>query len=361
MVKAKKKYSFNPDYAIPPGETLSEVLESMGMTQKECAIRTGLTEQSLVRIISGEQPITHETANRLEMVTKVPARFWNNLESQFREKLIELKEKEQLNKQLKWLEQIPYKTLITRKLIKKCEDMASQLKEVLKFFGVSSVDAWKELWENPQVAARRSKCFESCPGATSAWLRQGELIAQRITCAPFDKNKLKSMLPELRKLSLKDPEIFSEELVSLCASCGVAFALVPKMDKVPWNGATKWLNKEKVMIVLSLRGKYEDIFWFSLFHELGHVLNDGKKDIFINDGSKEDERELKANIFAANKLIPEKFNKKIINFSSNEEFIKLAKELEISPGIIVGRYQHLTRKWNKFKNLKKKFEWSNTN
>ncbi len=87
MLKANKQYGFDPDYAIPPGETLKEVMESLDMTQKEFSVRTGLTVQTLNRISRGEQPITYETANRLELTTGISARMWNRLESQFREHL----------------------------------------------------------------------------------------------------------------------------------------------------------------------------------------------------------------------------------------------------------------------------------
>ena len=85
MIKVKKKYGFSPDYAIPPGETLKETIEFMGMSQKELSKRTGLTVQSINRMYNGDQPINYETANKLEFVTGVPARFWNNLESKYRE------------------------------------------------------------------------------------------------------------------------------------------------------------------------------------------------------------------------------------------------------------------------------------
>ncbi|MBL0713220.1 MAG: ImmA/IrrE family metallo-endopeptidase [Desulfosarcina sp.] len=58
------------------------------------------------------------------------------------------------------------------------------------------------------------------------------------------------------------------------------------------------------MIIWNLRGKSEDPFWFSFFHEAGHVLNDSKKDMVINDGKSNDSRELKADDFSAELLIP---------------------------------------------------------
>jgi plasmid maintenance system antidote protein VapI len=82
--KVKKKYSFEPDYAVPPGETLHEVMESLDKTQMELAKRLGVAEQSLIRIFKGEQPITYAMANQLELLTGVPALFLNNLEAQYR-------------------------------------------------------------------------------------------------------------------------------------------------------------------------------------------------------------------------------------------------------------------------------------
>jgi len=92
MDKAKKNFEFEPDYAIPPGATLTEVMESLEINQKELAIRTGLTEQTLIRIFNGDQPISYETANRPELATQVPAGMWNNLEAQFVEQRAKLEE-----------------------------------------------------------------------------------------------------------------------------------------------------------------------------------------------------------------------------------------------------------------------------
>ena len=95
-MNATKKYGFDPDYAIPPGETLKELMGSLEMSQIELSKRTGLTAQSINRIIKGEQPITYDTANILELVTNVPAKMWNNLEANYREQLSKIKELERL-------------------------------------------------------------------------------------------------------------------------------------------------------------------------------------------------------------------------------------------------------------------------
>ena len=358
MLTAKKLYGFEPDYAVSPGETLKEVMESLNMAQKELAIRTGLTVQSLNRIFKGEQPISYETANKLELATGVPARMWNNLEAHYREQLAKAKERKQLETDLDWLKTIPTQELIQRKAIEPQKDDVLLLRETLKFFGLSSVSAWKDIWTNPAVAARRSRCFETCPGPASAWMRLGEIQAYQIDCQPFDKISFIQALKKIRLLTVKDPEKFIPETIQLCAGSGVALALVREMKKVPWHGATKWLAASKAMILLNLRGKMEDQFWFSFFHEAGHVLYDSKKDLYINDGTVDDPREHEANEFAANILIPRDIDPEIASLKTKEDVILLANELKISPGIVAGRFQYLTQKWSYFNGLKRKFQWA---
>ncbi len=357
MVKTTKKYTFEPDYAIAPGETLRETMEALGMSQKELATRTGLTQQTLIRIFKGEQPISYESANRLELAVGIPASMWNNLEAQYREQLAKIHERERLAADLAWLREIPVAELIRRQIIPVFKDKIEQFRAVLGFYGVSSVDAWHSIWDQPAVAARRSPCFESCPGPASAWIRQGEIKGHRMECAAFSKKKFKAALPKIKKLTTLQPEVFVQELQALCAEAGVALVLIQEMKKVPWSGATKWLSSDKVMILLNLRGKAEDLFWFAFFHEAGHVLHDHKKDLLINDGSQDDPRERRANEYAAETLIPSNYNEQIRFAKSKREIFDIADELGVSPGIIAGRFQHLTGKYHYFNGLKSKFQW----
>lgn len=357
-MKALKKYKYQPDYAVLPGDTLREVMESLDMTQKELAVRTGLTVQTLIRIFKGEQPISYESANRLELATGVPARFWNNLETQYQEQKAKLDERSRLAKDLEWLKTIPMKELQKRKYLSETSDKVQLLREVLAFYGVGSVDAWCELWETPAVAARRSRCFESQPGAASAWIRQGELQAQKSKCKPFDRAAFREALTSIRSLTKEKQEKFEPALKELCAETGVAVSLVQEMKKVPWNGATKWLSPQKAMILLSLRGKGEDKFWFSFFHEAGHVLHDNRKDILINDGSKDDPREVRADEFAAKILIPPEYDRHISGIQSKDDVVRLAEELDIAPGIVAGRFQFITGQWDHFRGMIRTLQWA---
>lgn len=74
--------------ATPPGTTIKEQLEDRGMTQKDFAARMGMSEKHISQLINGDVRLTPETAEKLEMVFGIPARFWNNLEAIYQEKLI---------------------------------------------------------------------------------------------------------------------------------------------------------------------------------------------------------------------------------------------------------------------------------
>lgn len=357
MITAKKKYKFDPDYATPPGETLEETIEALNMSQADLSRRTELTVQTINRIFKGTQPITYETANRLELATGVPARMWNNLEANYREQLLKIEEEKRLTADISWLKEIPTAELIQRGILHATNDKIQLVREVLKFYGVISVRAWGEIWNTPRVAARRSHCFETQIGPASAWIRLGELQAIEIACQPFNREKFKHALAQIRALTTQSPAEFVPEMKRLCAESGVAVAFVKEMPKVPWNGATKWLSPNKAMIILCLRGKGEDRFWFSFFHEAWHVLNPIKKNLLINDGNSTDPEEKKADDFTAEFLIPSEYNDEIIANPSIITFNRIATELQIAVGIVVGRYQHLTGEWGRFRAEIRKLGW----
>ena len=355
---AKNQYVFEPDYAIPPGWTLREVMDSRGMTQAELAKRAGLSVQTLNRIFNGEQPISHETANRLELVTGVPATFWNNYESMYRHQLARIEERKRLEADVEWLKTIPVRELQKRELVPTTQDKTMLLRDVLSFYGVSSVEAWWNVWESPAVAARRSKCFESLPGPASAWIRQGELRALEIECEPYDRRRFQQALQTIRGTTREEPPVAGPEMIRLCAEAGVAVALVPSMPKVPWNGATRWLTPSKAMLLLSHRGKAEDRFWFSFYHEAGHILNGSKRQLIIDDGTSENDEEKKADAFASELLIPARHHGEILSARSEADVREIAVQLGVSPGIVAGRYQYLTKRWAAFKGLVRPFDWA---
>ena len=356
---------YHPDEVSVPGETVLDTLIALGMSQAELAERTGRSKKMINEIIKGKAPITPRMALELERVLGVPASFWNNRERQFREALARAEERERLQQQVKWLEKLPVNAMAKWGWVEKHKEKVPQVKEMLSFFGIASPDQWPTLGQTleRQVQFRKSTAFQVDNGALLAWLRKGELEAKQMHCAPYDAGKFAVSLGTARRLTLEPPEVFQPELLQLCAACGVAVVFVPELPKTRVSGATRWLRPEKALIQLSLRYKTDDHLWFSFFHEAGHILKHGKKEIFIEGGEmdmdsvKEDE----ANIFAADCLIPRKDYQIFIEnrLFSKAAIGQFAGRMGISPGIVVGRLQHDgLLPMSHCNDLKKNFVWA---
>lgn len=350
-----------PDYAVAPGEILEHELDIREMSLKELANRTGLTSKHLISILNAKSSITPETAIKFERALGMPADYWLNLECLYQETIARINEDAELESDLDWLKRIQVNTMIKFGWLEKFSDPKAQLIAVLRFFGIASVNQWDDMWSKLNVAYRQHNTHEVFAESVSAWLRRGEIEANNIACQPYDKSNFRQSLDEIRKLTIEPPEVFVPEMQRLCALGGVAVVFVPPLPKTGVSGATCWLNSNKAIIQLSLRYKTDDHLWFTFFHEAGHILLHGKKELFLEGANGLDiEKETEANDFAANELIPRKlFNsfslKKPI---TKQSIISFANELGICPGIVVGQLQHnKVIKVFHYNDLKRRFEW----
>lgn len=353
-----------PDYVSPPGETLSETLELRGMSQADLAERTGRAKKTINEIVKGKAPITARIALEFESVLGIPAAFWNSRESQYREHLARQCEQVRLKDHLEWLNSMPVRAMVKLRWIGGFNDKIHQLKEVLKFFQISSPGQWDTCVKDyaDQAVFRKSKAFESDLPAVVAWLRRGEIEARELQCAPYDQGKFKEALRAIRDLTAESPEVFHPQIVKLASAAGVAVVLIPELPKIRISAATRWLSPQKAMIQLGLLYKRNDQFWFSFFHEAAHILLHGKRDIFINNQEdRQSEKENEANLYAANFLIPPADYRALIKdgIPTKETVSRFASKLGIAPGIIVGRLQReKIVPWNFYNDLKVSFEWA---
>ncbi len=339
----KNQSAFKPNYAIAPGETLRETLETLGMSQTEFADRTGRPKKTINEIMTGKAAITAETALQFERVLGVPASFWNNLERNYQEARARLKEEERLQTNVKWLKNFPIAHLVKIGWMPREDDPLRQLQALLNFFGVAGIDEWNTFWKSPEAAYRKSAAFQSSPYATAAWLRKGEIQAASIQCKPHDKTAFQSTLEKIRAMTTKPPETFEPEMVKLCAETGVAVTFVPELPGTRVYGATRWINPNKALIQLSLRGKSDDHLWFAFFHEAGHILYHGKKEVFIEEKDKPGNKaEQEADRFAQDFLIPPGEYKAFRSGGSFDiaAIRRFAGKMGIAPGVVVGRLQH---------------------
>ena len=361
--------NYNPNIAIHPGVTLKELLESLSMTQIELAERTGLTPKTINEIIQEKNPITPETALKLSSVFGMSPTFWNNLERNYQETVARIERDKKLESELPFLKNFPcYNDLLKWGYIPKASDQKEKVFNLLNFFGVSSLNFVQNTYP---VAFRQSAQDNLSQGCLAAWLRCGEVIGTKIETKPFDKDKLISSIDTLRALTNKNATEIEKGLQTICADFGVAVAFVPYFANTYVDGATRWLLPEKALIQVSLRGAHIDRFWFTFFHELGHLLKHGKKEQFV-EFEKRDNIDLKAkedeaDKFAGETLIPENEFKhfKYSNVpTSDVSIINFAKKINISPAIVAGRLAHeldlrgYKNVWKKFSHLRTRLKFA---
>lgn len=333
--------TFQPNIAIHPGETLAEFLEALSMSQIDLARRTGLTPKTINEIVGGKASVTPETALKLATVFGTSTEFWNNLERQYQETLSRLELEKKLEKEKKFLKKFScYKKLKELGFVEDIKDDTKKVKSLLGFFGVSSLDY---IQDTHAVAFRKVPKDNVDNEALAAWLRAGEIKAAQMNTKKFDREKLISSIPKLRSLSRKKPEVYGKEIQQILADCGIAVVYMPYFEKTHVHGATRWLNQDKALIQLSLVFKWEDIFWFSLFHEIGHIIKHGKKEEFLEfqngDIGLRETKEIEADEFATHNLIPKESlaHLKDLSPSSIEKF---AERTDIATSIVAGRVAH---------------------
>lgn len=338
---------YQPQTVSHPGETLAEKLKEMGMSIKEFAIRTSKPEKTIIAVIKGNSSITPDMSVAFENVTKIPARIWMNLQRKYDECEARNRKDEQLASFSEWSRSFPIPAMIKLGWIRSCKTIEEKTEALLSFFAVSSPKAWENYYCNQQlkVAFRISLATTKEPYAISAWLRKGELQASELEAENnFDEKILKDTLPDMKRLMIEQPNNVAKRLQDLCLHCGIKLIYTPCLPKAPISGSTRWINGFPC-IQLSGRHNRYDIFWFSFFHEIGHILLHGRKDIFLEDIEYSDlqkEKEFEADTFAARWLLAPIDEEKIINngdFSSSA-IIQYAKEFDTHPSIIVGRLQH---------------------
>lgn len=341
-----KKNQYHPQIAFHPGETLTEKLEELGMGPKEFAIRTGKPEKTVIAILKGKSRITPEMAVQFEHVVKIPAHFWLNMQRTYDEYIARNEREELLLEATEWAKSFPFADMVKKSWIPAKSTILEKTSELLAFFSISNHSAWEDYYFKQQlkVAFRISLAHTKEPYAISAWLRKGELQASKLPNNPYRKKAFKAVLPEIKNIMSQHPNNFFNQLQELCLNAGVKVVHTPCIKKAPISGSTRWLN-DTPLIQLTGRYKRNDSFWFTFFHEAGHILLHGKKDIFLEDvdySDKDLEKEQEANNFAIKWTLTNEEEEEILERLriTEDDIIEFAKKFNTHPAIIIGRLHH---------------------
>lgn len=230
------------------------------------------------------------------------------------------------------------------------------------FFDVNCAEAWSRRYGNLRYETRfrESVALEVHSGATAMWLRQGELEAALVSTNAWDPNGLSAAVVEILELSrIGQPARFIPRLRAMLARFGVAFVVVRAPEGCRASGAARMLSATKAMLMASFRHRSDDHFWFTLLHEIGHLLLHGGLTFIDEEGASDDDFEHEANAFAADHIIPQNRRHELANLRPDHaSVIRFSLKLRIAPGLTVGQMQHrglIQRNW--LNKLRRTWTW----
>lgn len=297
----------NLPIAYHPGETLEEKLQEMGMGVKEFATRVSKPEKTIIAVLKGRSSITPDMAVAFEMVTKIPANMWLRHQRIYDEFIARKRREKSLKEGIQWANKFPFEEIQRLGWFSDITDEHGNSKNIVDtlctFFAVSSPKSWEEFYFNRRLrVAFRISLAQSCnPYALSAWLRRGEIQASLITLdARYTSKMLRSILEKISEIRKSGDLNYREPLTALLSNAGVKLLFTETLSSAPVKGCTRFINGVPC-IQLANEFENDSDFWNTLFHEIGHILLHGKKDIFmenVNYGDKDPEKEKEADDFA---------------------------------------------------------------
>ncbi len=353
-----------------PGETVLEYLDFHDWSQRDLARRTDLSPKTVSEICNGKAAISPNTALSFEKAFRRPAHLWLNLQSQFDEAVARRVRTNKSQQWGEWCSNFPLKEM--RELRFSLPEGDSDIEVLLGFLGVYSPESWDSLWTASAVAYRQTRVFSAHEAAIAAWVREAEIIAGQLHVEDFDEAKLRDSINELKSLTRRPADQIFDSVQQICARSGIAVVLVPGLRNTGISGCARWLTNKKALIGLTLRYKTDDQLWFTLLHEIGHILLHKRQCRFVVDNATENLSdnivdpamqmfEAEANHFSANTLIPPKELGEFIQSGvfTNESIHDFAEMLEIGPGIVVGRLQFEgILQYHQGNALKQRINWS---
>ena len=306
MVKEKKTVGLSRDFIIHPGETLAEIIEDRGMTQRELAVRTGMTEKHISTVIHGQKNISAAFARKLEYALGIETSFWMNLQANYDRELLEFEELNNITEEemgiLKNLKEVS-EVWTTFGWLEEGSNPAAMILDYRMIFGISNLlDTSKISYAAAYRAQSKNASVD--PYVLFAWQRMCEMLTKNIDVADeVDVEKLRLKIPEIKKVMFLRANQIQKKLSEIFAECGIAFRIVPNFTGAPVQGFIKGTEDGGLILCMTLRQKFADIFWFTLFHEIAHILNGDTKHDFIDFDSVSGDIEAKADNMAGEFLI----------------------------------------------------------
>ena len=355
--------SFEPSWFCKPGDTIARLMSQCRMNLNFLARALDLEVETARRLLNGLVPVDEETAARLSNALGGSPSFWLKRQLKYEERISQAIDRISESNRSNWLRQLPIREIVGPSAKTSSLSSYRAIHDSMAYFGVCGPDEWEERYGSSirNTAFRTSPSFESNVGALSVWLRRGEIEASLVSCHPWNPQKLRSSISAIRTLSLaKSPAFFIPKLRSICSAAGVAVAIVRAPKGVRASGATRFISPRKAVLILTFRYLSDDQFWFTVFHEIGHLLLHRQDLTFIDENFDSQSRiEGEANLFAAGALIPGHTHGELERIKiTTKSIIRFAVSIGIAPGIVVGQMQHMKLVGpSQLNSLKRRYKW----
>jgi len=329
-----------------PGYFINRQMEARGWTQKDLADVLGLSVKEVNHLLQNKQSITFETAQLLENAFRISAQTWLNHELRYQESKQKCEKKaRQVKIKSPIYEFMPINEMAKKRWLPKAKNAEELELQVRNFWGMDSLDfGFMQDNSSLRIACKKSESMQNFDlYALRCWKQKASLVAQTITVAPYDRAKLENLYDNIAQYTMDEESGVAEFLKGL-NECGVKFIVLSHLQHTYLDGAT-FMDGDNPVIVYTGRYKRLDNFWFTMAHEIAHILLHLKGDIcFIDDDShSNDTVEKEANELAQKKL---KHDDILSYFSNHKGYLTSAKLssasafLEVDSSVIIGSLAH---------------------
>lgn len=331
-IEYKDKLAFHPGYYI------KEIIDESGLTQDDFAKRLDTTPKNLSLLIRGEQSLSTDIALKLSRMLGTSISYWQNLQDMYDAVVVQRELEADYEEEKRVFSLLDYKYFrhycglpdLPRKI-------DEQIKVTREYLGVSSLTVLSKKDMAVSFRSAEAGLNEANIVKANAMVQIAIKKAQERETIKFDKRKFEAAV-DYALTQTENHSGFYPVVKQAFQEAGVSFVIMPNMSGSKTNGATKKLGGN-VMLMVSDRNLNSDTFWFTLCHEIGHIMNG---DFGISFEKETGEAEENADRFASNCLIPPKEYKV---FTQKKDFsadaIRIfAKSIDRDPGIVLGRLQN---------------------
>lgn len=349
------------DWFSKPGDTLRSLMQRKGVDADRLAGSLEGGKQTVRQLLEGTLAINEALASAIATALGGSSEFWLKRQANYEAAVDRAVEANMIHHE-EWMDRVPAPGSkspgeMTEKIIK------AEIRRRMVFFNTATLTSWNTRYGQlcQETRFRTSQAFSSSDAATLLWLRRGELEADAISTGRWDPEALRSILPEIRKLSrVSKPSRFLPKLRALFARAGVAFVVVRAPQGCRASGASRLVSSDKAMVLVSFRHRSDDQFWFTVLHEVGHLLLHEAAPFVDGEATPDDEQEQEANAFASDCLVPPVYRERLLSLGNDfDAIVRFSKEIGIGPGLTVGQLQHSELlAHNQLSSLKRRWTWA---